>query len=180
MLEVLNPVQEAVTEKIGIAPRLSDLSGKVVGLYSNKKLNADRVLEMIAQELAPLGEFTVKTGAYHAEKEMSHAEWGDVDACDVVILANGDCGACSSSGIVNAIALEQRGIPAFLISTPPFTDAVTTMARLKGMPEVRWAIVEHPIGSAGESELRQRAKTAARQFGEAMIESAQIEAVRAA
>ncbi len=180
MLEVLNPVQEAVTSHAGIAPRLGDLSGKVVGLYSNKKLNADRVLAMIAEELAPLGKFTIKIGTYHAEKEMTDAEWGDVDECDVVVLANGDCGACSSSGIVNAIALEQRGIPAFLISTPPFTDAVTTMARLKGMPDVKWAVVEHPIGSAGESELRQRAQAAARQFGEAMIERAQLEAVRAA
>ncbi len=180
MLEVLNPVQEAVVETIGIAPRLGDLSGKVVGLYSNKKLNADRLLAMIAEELASLGDFTVKHGAYHAEKEMTGAEWGDVDGCDVVILANGDCGACSSSGIVNAIALEQRGIPAFLISTPPFTEAVTAMARIKGMPGVQWAVVEHPIGSASESELRKRAQDAAHQFREAMIDSAPVASVRAA
>jgi butyrate kinase len=65
--------------------------------------------------------------------------------------------------------LEKRGIPCLLISTTPFTDAVATMARLGGMPDIRWAIVDHPLGSLAEAELRARAVEAARQFREIMI-----------
>ncbi len=100
---------------------------------------------------------------------MADDQWRNVDSCDVVILANGDCGACSSSGIANAVALERRGIPAFLISTPPFAEAVGTMARLSGMADIEWAIVDHPIGSADEAGLRARARSAAAQFRSAML-----------
>ncbi len=169
MLRILDPVQEALPSNNALAPRLTSLSGKVVGLYSNGKLNADRLLEMVAEELKADGEFTIKKGSYAPERLMNDAEWGDVNACDVVILTNGDCGACSSSGIANAIALEKRGVPALLISTPPFTEAVRTMTRLNGMPDIEWAIVEHPIGSVGEPELRERAKAAADKFRTAML-----------
>jgi hypothetical protein len=100
---------------------------------------------------------------------MGPDEWGDVDECDAVILANGDCGACSSSGIANAMDLEKRGVPCLLVSTPPFADAVTTMAKLGGMPDMKWSIIEHPLGSLGEDELRERARVAARQFREIIL-----------
>ena len=38
------------------------------------------------------------------------------------------------------------------------------MARLRGMPEIGWGIVEHPIGSAKPAELAARAKVAAEDF----------------
>ena len=169
MLKVLVPVQESEVDEAALAPRLDGLDGKVLGLYSNTKLNADRLLELIAQELEPLGDFTIRHGVYHADKEMTEEEWGDVAKCDLVILANGDCGACSSSGLANAIALERKGVPAFLISTPPFVEALGMMARLKGMPDIGWAVVDHPIGSIDEAALQVRARDAAAQFRATML-----------
>ena len=163
-IRMLDPVQEPVAEAHRLAPRLATLDGKVLGLYANLKLNAVRLMELIAEDLAQDYDFTVKTGEYFAFRLMEEHEWGDVAACDAVILANGDCGACSSSGIANAIDLEKRGIPCFLVSTPPFADAVKTMAAVSGMSEIAWGVVDHPIGSVGEAELRERAKVAARQF----------------
>jgi hypothetical protein len=168
-VQFLDPVQEPVAALHGPAPRLATLAGKRLGLYNNDKLNSARLLELIAEELARDYEFEVQTGSYWAFKLMEPGDWGDVDRCDAVILANGDCGACSSSGIANAMELEKRGIPCLLISTTPFTDAVATMARLGGMPDIRWAIVDHPLGSLAEAELRARAVEAARQFREIMI-----------
>ncbi|MET0240555.1 MAG: hypothetical protein ABW184_11735 [Sphingobium sp.] len=171
-IELLNPVQEPVAEVHPIAPRLSTLNGKVLGLWTNNKLNSVRLMEMIAADLARDYDFTVRTGYYYASELMPPEKWGDVDQCDAVILANGDCGACSSSGIANAIELEKRGIPSFLICTPPFVDAVTSMAKLGGMSDVKWAVVEHPIGSVMEAELASRALDAARQFRECLLAAA--------
>ena len=63
----------------------------------------------------------------------------------------------------NAIELERRGIPALLVSTPPFLDAVSTSASLRGMPAIRWAVVDHPLASLMQDDLRQRAIAAAQQ-----------------
>ena len=51
-----------------------------------------------------------------------------------------------------------------LISTPPFLDVCRSMAELGGMPDMQWAVVEHPLGSATDDELQVRAKAATDQF----------------
>src|SRR5579859_2953194 len=99
MVRVLIPVQEPVASAIRRPPRPGSLNGKVVGLYDNGKLNARRLLQLIAEELQADGDFRIQPGEYWPERLMQDGEWGDVDKCDVVLLANGDCGACSSSGI---------------------------------------------------------------------------------
>ena len=169
MLRILDPVQEPLDSAQGLAPRLATLEGKRLGLYNNDKLNSVRLLELVAEELARDARFQVQTGSYAAFRVMEPDEWPDVTRCDAVILANGDCGACSSSGIANAIELEKRGIPSFLISTPPFRDAVGTLAAAGGMADLRWGVVEHPIGSVGEAELRERARQAAEQFRQIVL-----------
>jgi hypothetical protein len=163
-VKMLDPVQEPVGDIHEPAARLSTLDGKILGLYSNQKLNSVRLMEMIAEDLAADYSFETRSGSYYAFRLTQDEEWGDVDKCDAVILANGDCGACSSSGIVNAIYLEKHGIPALLIATPPFVDAIRTMAELNGMGSIQHAIVEHPIGSAEEAALREKARVAAQQF----------------
>lgn len=170
--EILDPVQQPVDAVFALSPRLSTLDGKVIGLYSNDKLNSVRLMDMIAEDLAREFDFTIKKGAYSPSRLMKQDEWGDVDSCDAVILANGDCGACSSSGIANTIDLEKRGIPCLLISTPPFLDAVRTMSGVCGMPDIEWAVVEHPIGSVEEAPLRERARIAAERFREIILADA--------
>lgn len=172
-VQMLDPVQEPVDVTHDLAPRLATLDGKVVGLYSNDKLNSARIMELIAEDLSRDYRFSTRKGHYFAFRLTEDHEWGDVDKCDAVILANGDCGACSSSGIANAIHLEKRGIPTMLVSTPPFVDAIRTMSRLNGMPDIRTAVIDHPIGSVEEAELRERASVAARQFREIILRSPQ-------
>ena len=174
-ITVLDPVQQSLpldeADALSPAPRLETLNGKVLGLWNNDKTNARMLLEMIGEELAKHYSFTIIRGLYDSGNLMPADGWGEVDKCDAVILANGDCGACSTSGIVNAIELEKRGIPTMLVATPPFTEAVRTSASLRGMPSISWAIVDHPVASLKEDELRERAIEAVRQFPELMIAS---------
>jgi hypothetical protein len=163
-IKVLNPVQDPVDQHYALAPRLETLSGKTLGLYSNLKLNATKLLDMIAGELAKDGDFKIQRGEYSMWNLMEPDAWSDIDRCDAVILANGDCGSCSSSGIANAVSLETRGIPTMLVTTPPFVAACTTMAVISGIKDLRWAVVEHPIGNATDEELRAKAVAAAAQF----------------
>jgi hypothetical protein len=170
---VLDPVQEPLAEDssrgIPLAPRLDTLDGKTLGLWNNDKLNAAKLLELIRVELEKRYSFAVVRGLYDPGNLMPQEAWGAVLSCDAVILANGDCGACSTSGIVNAIELEKRGIPTLLVSTSPFTEAVQTSATLRGMPSIRWAVVDHPVASLGEDELRRRAVAAANQFPDLIL-----------
>jgi hypothetical protein len=168
---VLDPVQRpiAAEEAAPVSPRLDTLDGKVLGLWNNEKMNAANLLELIRAELERTYSFEVLRGTYDSGNLMPEDGWGDVDRCDAVVLANGDCGACSTSGIVNGIELERRGIPALLVSTEPFVQAVRTSAALRGMPDIPWAVVEHPVASLDQDRLRTRAVSAARQFEELML-----------
>ena len=51
-LEVLNPVAEKPKRKFDLAPRLSDLSGKTIGLYWDVKPGGDIINERTAQLLS--------------------------------------------------------------------------------------------------------------------------------
>jgi hypothetical protein len=170
---VLDPTQPSDADNasagLPLAPRLETLEGKTVGLWSNQKLNASRLLEFIREELAKDYNFSIVHGTYDPGRLMDDHEWGDLPSCDAVILANGDCGACSTSGIANAIEIEKRGIPAVLVSTTPFTDAVITTTGMSNMPSIEWAIVDHPIGSLDEESVRQRAQQAASQIPAVMF-----------
>ncbi len=51
-----------------------------------------------------------------------------------------------------------------LIGTDAFIDAFKAMARLGGIPGMKWAMVPHPLCSLTEDVLMERAKSAAEQF----------------
>jgi hypothetical protein len=174
---VLDPTQQSLADDtsataLSPAPRLDSFEGKTIGLWCNRKLNAARFLEMVREELAKAYSFSVVHGVYDPGRLMNEEEWGEADRCDAIILANGDCGACSTSGIANAIEFEKKGIPAILLSTTPFVQAVATTARLAGMSDIEWVVVDHPIGSLPEDALRERALEAARQIPGLALKSA--------
>ncbi len=45
--------------------------------------------------------------------------------------------------------------------TSAFVDAAQLMARTQGAPDYRFVVIEHPIASADEAGLEERAKAAA-------------------
>jgi len=90
-LRVLDPTEEAVIDDSGLAPRLDTMDGKVIGLYSNKKLNADELLDhveaVLRERYEPAG---FVRGVYNAGRIMGRDEWRDVERCDAIVLTHGD------------------------------------------------------------------------------------------
>ena len=94
-LEVKNPVAEQSISKVKLAPRLSDLKGKTIGLYWNMKAGGDvvldRTLELLSEKYEDL-HFKRFNGSVGFS--MRHVTPDDADQiateCDAVIGATSD------------------------------------------------------------------------------------------
>ena len=58
---------------------------------------------------------------------------------------------------------ELAGVPSVSVMTSEFTSAAELMARVLGAEGYPFAVIEHPISSAGQSGLQERAASAARE-----------------
>ncbi len=55
------------------------------------------------------------------------------------------------------------GVPSAGVMTEPFSDAADLMARVLGAEDFPFVVIDHPISSASDEALRDRAKTAVAQ-----------------
>jgi hypothetical protein len=76
---------------------------------------------------------------------------------DFVIAGVGDCGACSSGSLLDAVILEKAGIPAIAIVTDAFYATAREMAELWGVPNFRFVMMPHPLASLTPDEIDRRA-----------------------
>ncbi len=60
----------------------------------------------------------------------------------------------------DGITFEQFGKPAVVLCTYPFEVTAKNIARVLGLPDYRFVMVEHPIGSRTLAEIRERAQNA--------------------
>jgi hypothetical protein len=51
------------------------------------------------------------------------------------------------------------GTPAVAVMTTNFVSAGALMTRVLGMPDYKFAIIDHPVSSASDAELESRALT---------------------
>jgi hypothetical protein len=90
-MRLVNPVLAPRVASAEMAPRLDSLEGKRIGLWSNKKLNADELLACVAGEIRSRHQIAgTVAGTYHPARVMRSNEWGALDTCDAVILTHGD------------------------------------------------------------------------------------------
>jgi hypothetical protein len=92
-LVLISPVNEAMMAESALAPRLSSLQGKRVGLLDNSKSKADKILATVAAILNARYGFTnivrhrkpsaSKPAAPEAIKELANT-------CDLVVVGVGD------------------------------------------------------------------------------------------
>lgn len=63
----------------------------------------------------------------------------------------------------DGISFEQRGKRAVVLCTHPFEVTARNIARVMGLPDYPFVMVDHPIGSLQLPEIRARAEDAYRQ-----------------
>jgi len=63
----------------------------------------------------------------------------------------------------DAITAERLGVPALAVMTTRFVTAAQLMARALGFPDYKFAVIDHPVSSAGDDGLRARAAAAAQE-----------------
>lgn len=54
--------------------------------------------------------------------------------------------------------MERRGVPALAVMTETFVSAARVMAGALGATDYGFAVIEHPISSASDAQLKERAR----------------------
>ena len=91
--KLLDPTVEALPDSTLLAPRPEDLNGKVIGLLSNSKRNADKLLDGVYALLQDTYEFkgVVRLDKGDASRPApKHIMDELLEKCDLVITATGD------------------------------------------------------------------------------------------
>ena len=53
----------------------------------------------------------------------------------------------------DAIVAERQGVPAIGVMTTRFASAAELMARVLGLPDYKFVVIDHPISSASDADL---------------------------
>ncbi len=71
----------------------------------------------------------------------------------------------------DGITFEQLGKRALVLCTHPFEVTAKNIARTIGLPDYPFLMVDHPIGSCSEPEIRARAEDAYNQALPILLEA---------
>ena len=58
----------------------------------------------------------------------------------------------------DALAAEQRGIPAVAVMTDRFEPTARAVAEVNGIPDYPYVVIAHPIANDGDEDLRRKAE----------------------
>jgi hypothetical protein len=158
-MNLLDPTITTEEEPIDFAPRPVNLHGLRIGLIENTKKNAEEVLRSLAQKLARAHGMTTGVLVHKPQRApVKDAQIAELKGrTDFAIAGIGDCGACSSGSLLDAVILEKAGIPAIAIVTDAFHSTAREMAELWGMPNFRFVMMPHPLASLTPEEIEARA-----------------------
>jgi hypothetical protein len=151
------------TATIPVAPRLSVLKDKRVGLVDNSKLNADLFLSRLSEILAERygAVIACKVRKLAPKDPLSNADLATLAQCDAVILCFGDCGTSTSINVADAVELERLGKPTVTVFSTAFADAACSQAEGRGMDNLQHVRIPHPMHTAPRSLVVERAEKVA-------------------
>ena len=69
---------------------------------------------------------------------------------------------------------EKLGVPAVAIMTDAFREPADLMAKVCGMPDYPYAVIDHPISSATDDQLREQARSVVRQVAAIVAQRAAV------
>jgi hypothetical protein len=144
---------------IRVAPRLAELNGKRVGFVDNSKCNADLFIERLISQLS--ARYAIVAGPVvrkAAPKDrLSVGDFGDLAECDAIVQCFGDCGTSTSISVADAIEIERRGIPTVTVFSTAFAGAARVQAAGRGMADLPFAPIPHPMHTAPRAVVTERA-----------------------
>lgn len=142
VLEVLDPTADKLgATETPLAPRLDTFDGKVLGLLSNSKPNAENALYAAANKIKekyPTLEIRLYPGSIRFEAELLKQA---IEESDALLGCAADCGACTSWLIHDGVQAEKAGKPQVTIVARGFEHDAETSAKVFGVPGVQYVVV---------------------------------------
>lgn len=146
---------------VPMARRPSRTEGLRLGVLSNTKWNAAKLLRATVRELAKCGLAFASVNYYdkhHFSSDASPELLARIAAeNDVALTAIGDCGSCCSACVNDAVRLESAGLPTVAIVTTEFEHEARLQRESRGMAGLEPAVASHPISSLTLEQLDGRA-----------------------
>lgn len=150
--KVLNPLADVEADKIDLNPFPDDFER--VALVDNTKPGAGIILTTLKEALGNRIFVEVKkpAGAPATRDQLEQTA-----SAELAILALADCGSCTSWVVLDAIRLEEMGIPTISIISDHFTPFARELASAYGLDDLRLLEVEHPIAGRSDDEVEEKA-----------------------
>jgi hypothetical protein len=133
-------------------------SRRQVGLFSNKKPNADAMLEEVKRGLLAVApHLTFVYGSKEPLVENApESVINSLRSCDVVILASAECGGCTSWLCRDHITLEKLGVPCLTIATNRFEVLARGVLSQGGVKTPHLAIPKHPVSGIPPAQAQEK------------------------
>src|SRR5271169_5213231 len=173
-MELLEPTVADRPATFTGARRLNDVRGKRLGFVDNSKCNADLFIKRLCHQFGD--RYAVVPGPIvrklAPKDRLSEADLSRLAQCDAVVLCFGDCGTSTSINVADAVEIERRGIPTATVFSTAFAEAARKQAAGRGLSEVPLVRVPHPMHTALQNTVTERADAAM----DALVESLTREA----
>jgi len=164
--EILDPMGEVGEKgrKYRLADRPESLDGQRIVLYSNNKQNSDHFLRGIANGInKAYQDAEIVTLVYKPAASSPGDKWDLIEEvaekADIVLLAYGDCGSCTTYTVSDAIEFERRGIPTASFSSEKFIDLGRYGALHRGAPGLPLIEFDHPIANLDAEAVKAERST---------------------
>jgi len=159
---VLLPTGASATAVMSPAQRPKSLRGLRVGLLDNGKEFSDQVLEALAEVLRRDHGIT-HLKFWHKGFPAKGAPFIKEMAAetDVAISGVGHCGSSSPWSVIDAVNLEEAGVPSVALISRSFCTLGQIVARGQGHGGLPIVMLPHPIGEADAGKIAQKGVDAA-------------------
>ena len=159
-LRVFDPTNEMKATGASLDPRLASLEGKTVGIITNAKEGTKGYfthLDRMLREQLGVADVVWRTKSNYSAPADAHIV-KEITNWHAVFTGVGDRGSCSSCSLHDLVVAERQGVPAIGVMTSRFVSAAELMCRVLGMPDYKFAVIDHPISSASDERLAEYAQ----------------------
>jgi hypothetical protein len=173
-LTVLNPRSADDTVPAALAPQLASLAGAKIAFIDNSKVNADIFLSRIGPLLRERygAEPGVIVRKLAPKDELSDADLQRLAGHHAVIQCFGDCGTSTSMTVADGVRMERLGIPTATVISSAFSGAARHQAAGRGMGDLPIVEVPHPMHTAPQPVVCERAEAIVAGLAEALTRRA--------